>query len=110
MFLKIGHQCAARSLQGRPKCKHERAKQTKSECRRQNCGVGYARPYNVERHQLAHRSNQQVRRPESKNESAHAAEQRQHKAFGQKLANDAPTITTERETNCYFFAPRSTAR
>src|SRR6266508_5921173 len=106
MFLKISHNSTARNFQGRPEGKHECAEQAKSKRRRQNCGVWAAQPHNVERHQLAHRGNQQIRRPKSKNESTCTAEYRQRETFSEKLANNAPTSAAERETYRDFFATR----
>src|SRR5207245_10012328 len=92
------------------KSKHQSAEHAKSKRCGQNCGVRSGRPHNLERHELAHRTNQQIRRPQSKYKSTHAAEQRQHKTFAEKLARDPPTAAAKRETDRDFLPPPCATR
>ena len=49
-------------------------------------------------------------RPERQQQSAHAAQKREHESFGEKLSDDTRSAAAQRETNCNFLAAGGPAR
>ncbi len=109
LFLEIGHDCTAGKLESRSERKTNCAEHAKAESRGENGGVRSTQPDDVEREHFSQRGHEKVGRPEAQEEPAGTAEEREHQAFGKKLADDAAAAATQRETNGNFFATRCAA-